>query len=70
MGGSLALGAHNGLPKEHLELGKRLTETCWKMYEKMPTGLAPEIVYFNAVPSAAEDIIVKVCEICYWFASL
>lgn len=60
MGGALALGAHNGLPAEHLELGKQLTETCWQMYDQMATGLSPEIVYFNAVPSAKDDIIVKV----------
>ena len=60
MGGTLALGTHNGLPPEHLELGKRLTRTCWEMYNKMPTGLSPEIAYFNMVPSHQDDIIVKV----------
>ncbi len=60
MGGSLALGAHNGLDPDHLELGKRLTETCFQMYIRMPTGLSPEIVYFNQAEGGKEDIIVKV----------
>ena len=62
MGGALALGAHNGLSPEHLEMGKSLTKTCYEMYRRMPTGLSPEIVYFNQVPTKNEDIIVKVCK--------
>ena len=60
MGGTLALGAHHGLPSEHQELGEKLTETCWQMYKQMPTGLSPEIAYFNTVPTTNSDIIVKV----------
>ena len=60
LAGSLALGAHNGLPSRHMDMGKRLAETCYQMYQQMPTGLSPEIVYFNMVPSGREDIIVKV----------
>ena len=61
MGGALALGAHNGLSADHLEMGKKLTLTCYEMYKQMPTGLSPEIVYFNMVPAKGSDIIVKVC---------
>lgn len=60
MGGALALGAHFGMPQSHARLGQALTHTCWQMYDQMPTGLSPEIAYFNMVPSNKEDIIVKV----------
>ncbi len=60
MAGSLALGAENGLPEDHYDIGQRLMDTCHEMYQRMPTGLSPEIVYFNVVPSGSEDIIVKV----------
>jgi mannosyl-oligosaccharide alpha-1,2-mannosidase len=58
-GGVLALGAHNGLPSSHMDLAKDLTYTCWKMYENMPTGLSPEIVYFNNNPERQKDFTVK-----------
>ncbi|XP_065322048.1 uncharacterized protein LOC135929412 isoform X1 [Gordionus sp. m RMFG-2023] len=32
----------------HLELAIELTNTCYAMYEFMPTGLAPEIVHFES----------------------
>ena len=60
MGGTLALGYKNGLPDDHLELGKELTHTCCQMYAKMPTHLSPEIVYFNQAQGAPDDLIVKV----------
>ncbi len=60
MGGALALGTHNGLSPDLMDLGVRLTETCSEMYFRMPTGLSPEIAYFNTVPTGSEDIIVKV----------
>ena len=60
MGGTLALGAYNGLDEEHLELGKELTRTCYEMYNRMPTKLSPEIVFFNQAEGVAEDLIVKV----------
>jgi endoplasmic reticulum Man9GlcNAc2 1,2-alpha-mannosidase len=63
MGGSLALAAHNGMPEQFMEMGKQLTETCWEMYRRMPTGLSPEIVYFNTVPGSREDLFVKVEDI-------
>lgn len=58
MAGSLALGYHNGLSKDHLDLGKELMETCYQMYVRMPTGLSPEIVYFST-QRGSDDIIVK-----------
>ena len=60
LAGTLALGAENGLPEEHFDLGQRLLETCYEMYKRMPTGLSPEIAHFNAIPTGSEDIIVKV----------
>ena len=63
MAGNLALGFHNGLDESHLKLGKELMETCYQMYARMPTGLSPEIAYFNT-GGGNDDIIVKVrkCE--------
>ncbi|EMP29992.1 Endoplasmic reticulum mannosyl-oligosaccharide 1,2-alpha-mannosidase [Chelonia mydas] len=45
--GTLALGAHNGLTADHMELAKALIETCYQMYAQVETGLSPEIVHFN-----------------------
>uniref|UniRef100_A0A8C2GRN6 alpha-1,2-Mannosidase n=1 Tax=Cyprinus carpio TaxID=7962 RepID=A0A8C2GRN6_CYPCA len=45
--GTLALGAHNGLPADHMELALQLMETCHQMYAQMETGLSPEIAHFN-----------------------
>jgi len=59
-GGMLALASRNGLSAEYVKIAKRLVETCWEMYRRMPTGLSPEIVYFNTVPSAKDDLFVKV----------
>uniref|UniRef100_A0A8C7Z1K6 alpha-1,2-Mannosidase n=1 Tax=Oryzias sinensis TaxID=183150 RepID=A0A8C7Z1K6_9TELE len=59
--GTLALGAHNGLPPEHMDLAKELMETCYQMYAQMETGLSPEIVYFNTHQGSTRDIDVKVC---------
>ncbi|KAF4074283.1 hypothetical protein AMELA_G00237750 [Ameiurus melas] len=57
--GTLALGAHNGLPAEHMELAKQLMETCYQMYAQMETGLSPEIVHFNMQADSAQDVDVK-----------
>ena len=53
MGGSLALGAYtnpDGLdsPKAQrdLKLAKAVTYTCYQMYARQPTGIAPEYVRF------------------------
>lgn len=60
LAGTLALGAHNGLDKSHLTLGKELAHTCFQTYTRQATRLAPEITYFNMAPEASEDLIVKV----------
>ncbi|KAJ8395881.1 hypothetical protein AAFF_G00027640 [Aldrovandia affinis] len=57
--GTLALGAHNGLPDDHMELAQRLMETCYQMYAQMETGLSPEIAHFNMQPRDGRDVEVK-----------
>jgi len=47
--GMLALGAQH-LPEqhdEHMALAAKLTETCYQMYARQATGLAPEFVKFG-----------------------
>lgn len=67
--GTLALGAHNGLPGDHMDLAIKLMETCLQMYKQMETGLSPEIAHFNMMASDSHDIYVKVrpllFECCY-----
>lgn len=58
--GTLALGAHNGLPGDHMDLAVKLMETCYQMYKQMETGLSPEIAHFNLQASDSRDIYVKV----------
>ncbi|XP_033732719.1 endoplasmic reticulum mannosyl-oligosaccharide 1,2-alpha-mannosidase-like isoform X2 [Pecten maximus] len=57
--GTMALGYKNGLPDDHFDIAKRLTETCYQMYARMPTKLSPEIVYFSQAAQSKEDLIVK-----------
>lgn len=57
--GTLALGHLNGLPKSHFTLAKDLMKTCYEMYNKMPTKLSPEIVFFNQAQNSKDDLIVK-----------
>jgi hypothetical protein len=67
--GNIALGAmylrKNPIefPKEFtddlLNLAEELTETCYQMYEKMATGLSPEICYFNSYQGSTIDLYVK-----------
>ncbi|AWP14956.1 putative endoplasmic reticulum mannosyl-oligosaccharide 1-2-alpha-mannosidase-like [Scophthalmus maximus] len=57
--GTLALGAHNGLPGDHMDLAVQLMETCHQMYVQMETGLSPEIVHFNLQASDGNDVFVK-----------
>ncbi|KAI8518400.1 Endoplasmic reticulum mannosyl-oligosaccharide 1,2-alpha-mannosidase [Branchiostoma belcheri] len=57
--GTLALGHHNGLDASHLDLSKELAKTCYRMYADMPTGLSPEIAYFNIKDPGKPDIEVK-----------
>lgn len=58
--GVLALGAHNGLPDDHMDLAKQLMKTCYQMYVQMETGLSPEIVHFNMHEGSSQDMDVKV----------
>ncbi|XP_029960603.1 mannosidase, alpha, class 1B, member 1b [Salarias fasciatus] len=60
--GTLALGAHNGLPADHMDLAKELMETCYQMYVQMETGLSPEIVHFNMHQGSIRDIDVKLAD--------
>ncbi|XP_068576835.1 mannosidase, alpha, class 1B, member 1b isoform X2 [Cebidichthys violaceus] len=60
--GTLALGAHNGLPVDHMDLAKQLMETCYQMYIQMETGLSPEIVHFNMHEGSVRDIDVKLAD--------
>lgn len=59
--GALALGAHNGLPSDHLDLAVELAETCHQMYAQVETGLSPEIVHFNMhAKKDRKDVEIKV----------
>lgn len=72
-GGLLAVGATNGLTLEEAQklpfwdadkesdfkLGADLTETCYKMYSEVETGLSPEIVVFNGDDNKERDFIIK-----------
>uniref|UniRef100_A0A3Q1HVR1 alpha-1,2-Mannosidase n=1 Tax=Anabas testudineus TaxID=64144 RepID=A0A3Q1HVR1_ANATE len=60
--GTLALGAHNGLPADHMDLAKKLMKTCYQMYVQMETGLSPEIVHFNMHQGSTRDIDVKLAD--------
>ncbi|XP_053266961.1 endoplasmic reticulum mannosyl-oligosaccharide 1,2-alpha-mannosidase isoform X2 [Pleuronectes platessa] len=57
--GTLALGAHNGLPGDHMDLAVQLIETCHQMYTQMETGLSPEIAHFSLQASDGRDVVVK-----------
>uniref|UniRef100_A0A8C1W575 alpha-1,2-Mannosidase n=1 Tax=Cyprinus carpio TaxID=7962 RepID=A0A8C1W575_CYPCA len=60
--GTLALGAHFGLPADHMELAKQLMETCYQMYAQMETGLSPEIAHFNMHEGSTQDVEVKIAD--------
>ncbi|XP_014637476.1 PREDICTED: endoplasmic reticulum mannosyl-oligosaccharide 1,2-alpha-mannosidase-like [Ceratotherium simum simum] len=61
--GTLALGAHHGLPADHMELARALMDTCYQMNRQMETGLSPEIVHFNLYPQKAQkDVQVKLAD--------
>ncbi|XP_072285899.1 endoplasmic reticulum mannosyl-oligosaccharide 1,2-alpha-mannosidase [Pyxicephalus adspersus] len=58
--GTLALGAHNGITSNHMEIAVSLMETCYEMYKQMDTGLSPEISHFYLQGSSGgKDIDVK-----------
>lgn len=46
-GAMFALGAHGSTAQRDLDIGEAITETCWQMYARSPTGLAPELVRFS-----------------------
>ncbi|MXQ97898.1 hypothetical protein E5288_WYG003973 [Bos mutus] len=61
--GTLALGAHHGLPAEHMELAQALMDTCYQMYRQMETGLSPETAHFNLHHTkAVKDVQVKAAD--------
>ncbi|XP_055255632.1 endoplasmic reticulum mannosyl-oligosaccharide 1,2-alpha-mannosidase isoform X3 [Moschus berezovskii] len=61
--GTLALGAHHGLPADHMELAQALMDTCYQMYRQMETGLSPEIAHFNLHHTkAVKDVQVKAAD--------
>ncbi|KAM9325886.1 endoplasmic reticulum mannosyl-oligosaccharide 1,2-alpha-mannosidase [Gastrophryne carolinensis] len=61
--GTLALGAHNGIAGDHMNIATSLMETCYQMYKQMETGLSPEISHFFLHASAgSKDIDVKVAD--------
>lgn len=47
------------MPQSHFTLATELLETCYQTYVKQPTGLAPEITYFNLEGESTADIYVK-----------
>lgn len=57
--GTLALGAHHGLPGTHMDLALQLMETCHQMYAQMETGLSPEIAHFSLQSGSGPDVLVK-----------
>ncbi len=58
--GTLALGFMNGMPGWHLELATQLAHTCYQMYARTPTRLAPEITHYNTDAGQKEPSYVKV----------
>lgn len=58
LSGTLALGTKNGMPSRHMDLAKGLGKACRAMYEN-PTGLGPEIAYYNMLPGHTEDLTIK-----------
>jgi len=45
--GMLALGADGENAEEYVSLAQQLMYTCYQMYARQPSGLAPEMVYFR-----------------------
>eukprot|EP00208_Stichococcus_sp_RCC1054_P002855 CAMPEP_0206140740 /NCGR_PEP_ID=MMETSP1473-20131121/10503_1 /ASSEMBLY_ACC=CAM_ASM_001109 /TAXON_ID=1461547 /ORGANISM="Stichococcus sp, Strain RCC1054" /LENGTH=567 /DNA_ID=CAMNT_0053535003 /DNA_START=347 /DNA_END=2050 /DNA_ORIENTATION=+ len=50
--GMLALGSAHGAvtgskAQQYMELAENMTATCYQMYARQPTGLAPEVTVFN-----------------------
>lgn len=58
--GTLALGAHYGLPADHMGLARALMDTCYQMNRQMATGLSPEIAHFSLhAQKDQKDVLVK-----------
>ena len=56
--GMLALGILYDLTPDKRGVAKNLTHTCYYMYNSTtPTGLAPEVFYFNRNPAKRVDIL-------------
>ena len=49
------LGLNSDRSQRDLQTAKALTYTCYQMYARMPTGLAPEIVHFYPEMNADSD---------------
>ncbi|KAL3094373.1 hypothetical protein niasHS_004699 [Heterodera schachtii] len=56
LAGTLALGHHHGMPSLHMEMAKNLSTTCHAMYQN-PTGLGPEIAWFNVAGVEHEQLM-------------
>lgn len=64
----MALGYMKGdMPKEHLDIAAQLTETCYQMYIRQPTGLSPEVVHMNIGEGSSKDFGHTVSKISYLF---
>jgi len=46
-GAMFVLGAQGETAAQHIEIGKGITHTCYEMYRRMATGIAPELVKFE-----------------------
>jgi len=62
-GGMYALSSVH-IDPEHLEIGKEITKTCYEMYRRQPTGIAPELVRFEGdtdfyAPSGARHYLLR-----------
>lgn len=53
--GLLALGYLNGFPESHLNIAKKLTNTCYQFYYQSPSGLSPESVHFSTAAQSQHD---------------
>ena len=60
--GLLALGHHHGVntaregEPDDLAVAEDLMRTCYEMYRRTPTGLAPEIAFFKTKEAAAHGL--------------
>ncbi|ESN98043.1 hypothetical protein HELRODRAFT_113976 [Helobdella robusta] len=65
LGGNLALAASKGLERsKFMTFGRRLTDTCIEFYNRMKTGLSPEIVHFNTQKNSTiqQEMFVKTAD--------